>query len=439
LRALQHHPFYLDAADLLGGQPFTKPITFSDDAPQELRDPRGAWREDIDGSRRTLQQLARQSCINSTKSGFILLWPRFIPGGSRPFMETIPSEAVLDRYIPGNPVRIKFTSHEILNAAKPWILTPIEQIWMFMDAGIQDPDFATIVVFEHQDRADPKSDWNETPTPDLGAILKPLTEIPLYPLYTGHASPPELGELVHDPWVTMPPLYALAKMNQVYDSKRSDLDWGLHIGNIPQRAAKGITKEEMELINKVSYSGLWALENVNGLFYFVEPSGKTFALAAEDLSDMERRMGIIGNSPNVTRSDARGNVLTATGELREMAPAIMEGQSWAKNWQDTWETALRTLARIVRLPDTFKVKFDTNFGPKDQDLDRWRVVQTDRQRKEISARQYFDVSKELGGYPETFNAEDAAEFADAQEAERKELARLRESNSDPPTTDEEAE
>lgn len=415
VKALQFEPYYGASCELLGGQPFTREITFSEDTPPELL----KWLDDIDLAARTARQVARSSCIDSVWYGHNVLWPRFDEERERPFVEVLPAASVLDPYVPGQPVRILRVDFE-RHPDRPWIKMPVEQIWIFYDGDIlaqDDTKFARWDVYEREDRLNKESAWNKEPTDELGGLLRPLLTIPLFALYTGNLAPPGL---VHDPWLTIPPLHPLAAANVVWINKRSDLDNGLHNGNIPQRVAKGITEDEVKKINKTSYTGIWWTEQVQGLFYFLEPSGGTFEISALDLADMERRMEVLGNMPNVTRADVRGRSgggeKTAAGEEREARRATTVSQAMALGWQDTWQTVYRTMAEIMKLPAEFDVGFNTKFGPRERDIERWQSIQADHNAGYLSHLQYFELALTIGGYPETFKPKEAAAFATAKDA-----------------------
>lgn len=415
VRALQWEPFYWSAAEHLGGQPFTKDINFSSDTPSEFE----IWKKNIDGTGRDLRNVARTSCIASVGYGLNLLWPVFDEGLDRPVIRTIPANSVLDPYEEGHPVRVLMTDI-VLDPDKPWRKIPIEQVWIFWDGeptAAGDEKFARFEVFEHKDRANPESEWNKTPTEELGGFFAPLTKVPLVPLHTGSNPPERL------PWVIYPPLHDLAVLNRVWMNKVSDLDFGLHHANVPQRAASGINSEEIKKINTISYKGLWWTANPQGKFYFVEHTGASFEISRQDIQQLERRAEVMGHMPNVTRSDAN-SAMTATGELRDMSRAITTAQAWAFGWQDAWETALRMMAQIGSLDQKFTVELHTSFGPRERDLERARIIQQDFISGALEPQQYFEEMKRLAVYTETFDADQAALNAEAQRQAVRDALRL---------------
>ena len=401
LKALQFDPFYWSSAEHLGGQPFTRKITFSDDTPSVMAD----WIRDMDGSGRDLRSVARGSCINAVGYGLDHLLAIWSPADGRPYIWRIPAESVLDpKEDDGGPVRVQMTLYE-RDENKPWIRYEIEQIWALYDgeptAGGPDR-YARWKVYEHTKRRDPKSKWNSEPT-TVGTFA-PHESIPMVPLYTGSHSPME-----REPWVVMPPNHELAVSNLVWLNKRSDLDHGLHLANIPQRAVAGASLEEIKDM-QAGYGALLGTQSAQGRIYFVEHSGAAFQISFTDLGELERRLQVMGSMPNVTRASVEGRI-TATGELKDMGPAITRAQAWTFSWQDSLETALRMAARYARAYDAFSIELHTDFGPADKDLDRSRIIQQDYINGDLHPSLYYQEMKRLGVYGEGFDVEAAVALA----------------------------
>jgi len=427
VKALWLTPFYWSACDLLGGQPFTKAIGWSDDTPAVI----GEWAKDIDGSGRDFRHVARSSCITSVGYGLNYLWPVWDPALGRPVIRILPGESVLDERESGAPIRVMMTELD-RDEEKPWIKKEAEQVWIFYDGeptSNSNEKYARWEVYEHEERYKADSPWNETPTADLGGYLDPLTKIPLVPLYTGNN--PEDGV----PWECYPPMHDLAVLNRVWINKTSDLDFGLHMANVPQRIAVGVDEETVKKMTKVSYKGLWWTNNAQAKFSFLEHSGSSFDLSLREIENIARKAEIMGHKPNIDRGDAAAAV-TATGELARMAESVTTSQAWTFGWQDSWETAWRIAAQIGSQPDRFTLGFHANFGPRERDLDRARIIQADYQNGELEPEVYFPEAKRLGVYTEEFDAEAAAAAARQR---RKDIEESLKANSLPPREGEDAE
>ena len=403
LKALQFEPFYWSSAELIGGQPFTQMIGFSDDTPPEIKE----WNKDIDGTGRDLRSFARTACIGSVGYGIQFLWPKWDDEKQRPYLWLIPEDAVLDPYEEGQPVRVLMVEEE-RDPDKPWLRVSVEQVWIFYDgdptAGAEER-YARWEVYEHKERTNPKSEWKETPEEGLGGFFKPLDRMPLVPLFTGSNSPEN-----NLPWMVLPPLHPLAVANRVWMNKRSDLDFGLWMANVPQKTISGISEDEVKKIDTVSYKGVWWSSNPQTKFAYLEHSGASFEVSRLDMNELERRMEVLGLMPNVSRADA-SQAVTATGEMRDMSRAITTSQAWALGWQDSFETALRMMALYRRFYDGFTLEFHTSFGPKERDLERLRIVQQDYVNGDLEPEFYYPEAKRLGGYTEAFNADAAAAAA----------------------------
>jgi hypothetical protein len=415
-RALQWSPFYWLSCQHLAQQPWTAPPTWSNDTPPVLVN---VWAQDVDLTQRNFDHVARSSCEASVGYGLRYLLVLWHEVKGRPIIIEIPAAAVLDPWEEGAPVRVLMTD-TWRDAKKPWIIHNREQVWMFWDgeptAGGEDR-FARWEVFERTDPKNPKSPWEETPTDGLGDFFINQEMMPLFPLYTGSHSP--MDSLPH---VVVPPLHSLATDNVVWMNKRSDLDWGLHVSNIPLRGWSGVKKAEVEAQDKISYKGTYWNENPAGKLYFAEHSGASFGIAQEELTLMERRMEIFGMSPMMSRET--GNV-TATGRRIDLSRAITTAQASALGWEDTWTQAWRAAARYRRLNDRFTMQVVTDFGPDEDNIDAARIVQTDFANGDLDPEDYYPTMVALGVYPESFDVEGAIRRSRARmEAEAKRLAAI---------------
>jgi len=414
LNALRFDPLYWSAMEHLGGQPFTRQLEWSDDAPEVLQ-PAGPWANDVDGFDRDLRQVMRASCITSVGMGLMFVLVTWDADDGRPYLVEIPSEDVLDPWEEGAPVRIRMS---IVNRdeAKPWIKWHEDQIWALYDgeptAGGLDR-YARWEVYEREKPKDPKSPFREEPKEELSGYFSPQEFIPLFPIYTGTGV---CGERL--PWVSVPPLYDTAEANRVLLNKQSDLDYGLHIGNVPQRAASGLTEDEAKKIDTVSHKGLWYMTEPRGRFYFVEHTGASFEISMKDLERLTRQIEVASLQPLV--SDDSG--VTATGRMIDLSRATTTAQAWTLGWQDSWNQVLHAMARYARLPDRFTVGLFTAFGPAPQDLERAKLIQKDYLEGDLEPELYYPEMKRLGVYGEAFDADRAATAARKRQDE--EMKRL---------------
>ena len=410
LAALQFDPFFWLGCEHLGGQPFSREISFSDDAPPELV---SSWRFDIDGTGRDLRALSRSACINSTGYGLDFLWVVWSAGDQRPYILRIPAESVLDPYEPGAPVRVAFTD-EVRDQDKPWIRRKIDQIWIFYDgeptAG-GDDRYSRYEIYERTDREDSESDWSESPVD--GGFFRPLTTIPLVPVPTSSNHDSDAA-----PWVSMPPHIDAAVSNLVWANKRSDLDAGINIANIPQMCGSGVTKGDKEILKGSSrgFMTILTTEKPDGKFYFCTHDGAAFELSFKDMSELERRMEVMMHSPNVTRANVSG-AITATGELKDLERVVTVSQARALIWQDSIQHACRIATRYRRLNDSFTVELFTGFGPKERDLERAALVQRDYLEGDLPPIVYYTEMKRLGVYTEAFDAEGTAQLVESRRKE----------------------
>lgn len=420
LKRLQFQPFYWESAEFLGGQPFTKDIVFSADTPAELVD---VWAKDIDGTGLDLRRLARSSCINSVGYGVGYLWSVYDKAKGRPYVKFIPPDLVLDPYEPGRPVRVRFFDTEEDKNNK-WLRVEVEQMWVFYDGEATaggDDRFARWEVYEHKERLNPESEWKSAPEDELGGNFEPLTEIPLTPIYTGNNSPQD-----QLPWVVIVPQYDLAASNLIWTQKKSDLDWGLYLANVPQRCVAGASADEVKQNTTVSPSAIWSTMSPQGKYYYLQHDGACFEIAQRDLGELERRMEVMGSMPNVSQADIYAVSKTATGEVREMKRSVTTAQAWAYGWQDSWETALRKCTRYARLNDSFTLEFNTEFGPQSFDrIAAAQIVQQDYINGDLAPELYYPIIKSLGVYPDTFDADQAAALAKAsREATMQRISRI---------------
>jgi hypothetical protein len=404
LMALQFDPFYWSAMEHLGGQPFTRQVGLSDDVPAELR-PDGAWADDIDGQGRDLRQVIRGTCIESAGLGLVYLLPMWSEVDERPYVHVLSAHDVLDPWEEGGAVRLRMT-HPVRTPGRPWEKRNEGQIWVLYDGeptASGDEQWARWEVFEREDPTNPKSPFRASPTEELSGPFRYQPWIPLYPLYTGNGGCQEAL-----PWVAFPPLYEVAAANRVYMNKRSDLDFGLHVSNIPQRCAAGISEAEVAKIDKTSYKGMWWTKNHQGKFYYLEHSGAAFELSLRDLEGLERRIEVWGLQPML--SEHQGNV-TATGRMIDLSRATTTAQAWTLGWEDVWTQVCHALARYVRKPDRFELTFFTAFGPAPHDLERAKIIQQDYLQGDLEPEAYYPEMQKLGVYSESFDVQAAVAAA----------------------------
>lgn len=410
-------PFYWAACEHLAGQPFVRPIKWSDGTSPDLL----KMAEDIDGQDRDIRTLARSSCLNSVGYGLSYLFVVWSEEDGRPYLTELPGECVLDPYVPPGGVRVLMqVPSENYDRAKPWTRKNDVQLWVLWDGeptASGDDRFARWEVYEREDPSDPTSPFRDAPSPQLGGSFRPELYIPLFPVPSG-------SDTVNDrqPWVSGPPLYPLALMNRLHFNKRSDLDAGLALSNIPQRAASGLTEGEAKKIDTASHHGLWWMMNPQGKFYFVETQGSSFEISLKDLEQTERRMEVFGLSPLV--SEPSGGA-TALGRRIDLTRAVTTAQAWSMVWQDSWLQAMRAFARYLSKPDSFTLEFVSDFGPRDGDVDKAKVVQQDYLQGDLDPRDYYPEMKRLGIYGEAFDANAAARrVLDARSESLRRLAAL---------------
>ncbi len=399
LQSLVLEPYYWSACEHLAAQPLTRPVMWSDDAPEDLI----LWSNDIDGKDRDIRTLARSTCVNSIGYGIAYLLVVWSEEDGRPYVTELPAASVLDPYSPPGGMRVLMEVPSTVPPEFPWQRRIEQQLWVLWDgeptAGGEDR-YARYDVYQHDDPTDPTSPWREEPTLELGGSFAPQEYIPLFPIPSGSDSPED-----EQPWVSTPPLHPLALMNRLHMNKRSDLDAGLAIANVPQRAASGLMEQEARAIDTVIYKGLWWMANPSGRFYFVEHSGAAFGVSREDIESLERRMDVFGLSPMLSEPSANA---TATGRLIDLSRATTTAQAWALVWQDAWLQAMRCAARYMSKPDDFRLEFFSDFGARDANLERARVIQQDYLNGDLPPELYYPEMKRLGVYGESFDAEMAA-------------------------------
>ena len=413
VEALSLEPYYWSACQHLGGQPFTKMPVWSPDTPDPIVD---VWAKDVDGNDRDFRSFAWSHCTSSVGFGLAGLLVTWNAEQGRPYIAGIPADAILDPYEQGEPMRLMFSSPN-RDPDRPWIKWSEDQVWVLYDGeptASGDEQYARWEVYEREDPRDSESPWNDSPTADLGGFFAPQEFTPFYSLYTG--TDDDDNDL---PWVCKPPLHDLAVLNRLQMNKRSDLDFGLHIANIPQRACAGMTDEEAKKFTTVSYKGIWYTASHQGKFYYVEHSGASFEVSFKDLETLQRTMEIFGHSPFVRR--AAGS-MTATEVSSDERRAITTAQAWALGWEDTWQQSWRCAARYGRMSDDFTLQLHTDFGPKEKDLDRAKMVQEDYRAGDLEPREYFQTMKGFGVYPEGFDVEAAATRIEKKREE--DMARL---------------
>jgi hypothetical protein len=221
-------------------------------------------------------------------------------------------------------------------------------------------------------------------------VIKPLTEIPLIPIYVNKTAFME----------SRPPLIDLAHANTLHYQTSSDLYHACHIANVPLLFTKGFAVEEVEVGPQSSISVPHGGPEVDARW--LETSGAGLGLTREILQDIEAQMAVLGL--NMLKRESR---LAETAEAKRLDKAEQDSAlgSAALNLQDAIENALKLTAAFLKLPEGGSITVNRDF--MDQVMSPQEIAEYAKMVNsgQLSLETLWSILEERGALPDDFDPE----------------------------------
>lgn len=421
LELLRFYSFYWRACNNLGAMPFTKPISWSKETPQEVQD----WENNIETTQamtgaagRDLRSFARDSCSNVAGMGLGALFANLLDGADRPYIQFVPGSSILDVIsrtsgTASRPMRIKLKicgrapgAPGLVDARGiPWSSTQFDRLMVIYDgdpaaAGSGDDAFAGYEIYDQEEPGKPNSPWKTKPTEAL-TPMRPQRAIPMVPLAAGYDGP----------WFSRPMLRQIAQAERVWINMRSDLDYILKTSCVPMWDWAGATEEDEQKHGVISPSNVWRSENPAAHLRPAEFAGTSMQVAASEIENLLREIEAGSMAPFLNRPT--GNE-TATGKAIDSAQALVVAQACAISWADSFSQAIQFAAIYAKVPDKviqgIYVTFHHDFGISINDIQLATLITQAYIAGKVEPERWFIEMKRLGGFSDDLDPAAAAKW-----------------------------
>lgn len=412
----------------LAGKPFTEPLQFGDDVPEEIRgtieddgtdggenkEPKpgrevtGGWIEDIDLEGTHIDQFAARVFRDGVAKGYTHILvdaPEKDPSkaytladekelGIRPYMIHITPESVI------SAACVRQNGHEVLTHFR-WYVTDVvregfaEIVKLYIRAMTLEIDPNTgvkRVMVDKYERIEGKTGATSKSWKRIEHTPSDLDEIPLFTFYSQRE-----GFMV-----SKPPLLDLAYMNVLHYQRYSDHTNALTVATFPILAASGVAPEDAANIT-IGPRNVLTLEDPSSKYYYVEHAGIALTVSKDNITDLENQMGLYGASLLRKRPDRE----TATSRSIEEKNTSSDLQRMALAFKDILENCLKAMAKLGGLGDDGgSVTIHTDFAFEGGDVVDLQTLQVAYKDKAISRKGFINELKRRGILAEDFHSDE---------------------------------
>jgi hypothetical protein len=338
-------PAFSRTVEVLGSKPFSKPLTFEKDVPEQIQ----KWSEDIDLQGRNLHTFADNVTADALASGIAGILVEY------PKVKDADKQTVADeKKIGARPYFVQIDYRNVLGWKSKRVngVETLMQLRLLESAVEDDGDFHEKRVEQvrvlYPDRWETwrkkrvEGGDEEWRLHDEGP--NSIRLIPFIPVY-GKRTAFMMGT---------PPLLELAHMNVEHWQSKSDQQTILHVARVPILFARMLGE------NKIVVGGAQAVESDNekGDLKYVEHTGAAIDAGRLSLLDLEDRMRQIGAELLVIKP---GNT-SITQTLADNEPGMCALQRIAQSVEDALDAALQIMAKWAGLPDGGHVQLFKDFG-----------------------------------------------------------------------------
>lgn len=422
----------------LAGKPFTEPLKFHDDMPEEIRgtvedpgqsssdkDPKpdrvvtGGWIEDIDLEGNHIDQFAARVFRDGVAKGIthILVETPAKEPGRRYTLADEKKEGIRPYFVHLHPERVIAANCVRQNGAE--MLTHIR----WLESEVVRDGFAEKEVISIRSMTlmiDPKTGTKHVNVEKYRKLEKPVngipwakvgkteeTELEMIPVFTFYAN--KEGFML-----AKPPLLDLAHMNVLHYQRYSDHINALTVASFPILAASGVAAEDAGNIT-IGPRNVLTLEDPASKYYYVEHAGLALTASKDNLTDLENQMGLYGASLLRKRPDRE----TATSRSIEEKNTSSDLQRMAVNFKDVLENCFKAMAILGGIGDDGgSLTIHTDFAFEGGDVVDLQTLQVAYKDRAISREGFIRELKRRGILAEDFHSEeDLAQLIKEKEAQ----------------------
>lgn len=340
-------PAFLRTCEVLTGKPFSKPITFGDDVPEQIKQ----WSENIDLQGHNLHAFSAAVTFHAISYGQCGILVDFPPtrgrlktradekaAGVRPYFVHIHAQNILGwraERINGvmTLTQLRFLE-QIEEPDGPFGERIIEQVrvlypgkWEIWRESDKEADAAGKKVWVRHDHG--------------ATTLKKIPYVPIYGKRTGFMQ-------------AVSPLIELAHMNVEHWQSKSDQQTILHVARVPILFGKNLGDDDIT----IGSSSAVLADSADADLKYVEHTGQAIEAGRKELLDLEDRMRQTGAELLVIKPSNRTVVQTVADNEAGMCAL----QRIASDVEDGLDQALQLLAEWVRLPEGGHVSIFSDFG-----------------------------------------------------------------------------
>lgn len=333
-------PAYSRTVETLTGKPFSKPLSLSEDMPEQIRE----WCNNIDLQGRNLHSFAAdqlENALGKTLGGILVDYPR-ISGvrtkaeekatGARPYMVEIAPGQIIgwrEQTKDGKTILTQLRFKECVTEDDgEYNEVEIEQIRVLKIGGWE------------VHRKSEKGDWVKVDEGDTS-----IDFIPFVPVYGNRQ-----GFMI-----SKPPLIEVAYLNVKHWQSSSDQDTILHVARVPILAAIGVDPENFSLTVGASQAVKLPMD---ADLKFVEHTGAAIESGKVALSDLEEQMRQAGAELLVIKPGE----ITATQVASEDSVGMCALNRIVNDLQDAINAALDMMAKWVGEATAGTCKIYNDFG-----------------------------------------------------------------------------
>jgi len=394
------------------GKPFSDPIQYSEDMPQEVMD----LLEDVDLMGNNLNVFARnwfRDGLAKAYSYALIEYPRRNDetDDGKPVKRTLQNdrtERLRPYWVHIKPENVICAHTEIRNGKQFYVHVRIKEEVQEMEgfAEVFKQQIRVITpglqeVYREEKQSNGKIEWvrKETFKYDLDFI-------------------PLVRYKVED----KPPLIDLVDLNIAHWQSTSDQRCILTVARFPILASSGGSAETTKLV--VGPFTLLASSDPQSKFYYVEHTGNAIESGRKDLIDLEQQMMDYGSE--FMKKKPSGE--TATARAMDGAEATSPLQDMTVRFIDALNLALLYTAKWMKIENPGTVVISTDFGPDEINSDDLTTLRESRKNRDISRRAYLTELMRRGVLSDDFDMEADAELIEEELSKLAELVIDEEAN-----------
>lgn len=330
----------------LGGKPFTRPISWTEDTPEQI----ASWFPNIDLTGRSLDVFAQEVFTTGLEFGLthVLVDYPVVQGittlaqekasGARPYLVHVKPDTILgwrSEIIEGAQTLTQLRILEMVEVADgPFATITIEQVRVLTPGAwaiYRNVSTQTLTVAQQQGaQQNAEPNWQVF---DSGTTTMPI--IPLVTYYTGRT-----GFMTAES-----PLIDIADLNILHWQCSSDMYTVLHVASVPILTISGIEAND-EGTAPLTVSAKAALTLPTGAeAKYTEHSGKAVAAGADAIANIEEQMRLLGAEMLVKKPGQA----TATQATLDTSQQRAELQSLTGIFEDTFDRVIEVMAQYAQI------------------------------------------------------------------------------------------